>query len=168
MTETGRATGASPNDNRLAWLTVLSLGLWLLVPLSLTFILPSQTTSEAEKRFLAEFPEREPGIAGLSRFVRELDTYVDDHLAFRDPLISLYSRAKVGLFGSSPSSKLIVGIGGWFFLNDPFAVSQYRRIAPLSAAQLETWKRVLEERRNWLRARNIEYLVVLVPDKHQI
>ncbi|MBW2390992.1 MAG: hypothetical protein JRG89_21525, partial [Deltaproteobacteria bacterium] len=38
----------------------------------------------------------------------------------------------------------------------------------LDTPQLETWRRVLEARRDWLAERGIAFVLVLVPNKHQI
>nr|MCS5634905.1 hypothetical protein [Myxococcota bacterium] len=78
------------------------------------------------------------------------------------------TRLHLALFASSPAEKLVAGREGWFFFGDRDAVAHYRRIDPLGPGELKRWQSVLEERRDWLAERGIAYLVVLVPDKHEI
>jgi alginate O-acetyltransferase complex protein AlgJ len=124
--------------------------------------------STLEQRILAEWPTYDASAGGLTEYRLGLERYLDDHLALRSSLISLHARAKVGWLGTSPSPKVIVGKQGWFFLNDEVAVAQYRGTARLEATQLETWQRVLEARRDWLQQRGIAFMLVLVPNKHQV
>lgn len=151
-----------------AWFTIVAFMLALTVWLSLTLIQEPKRISTFEQRILAAMPTYDASAGGLAQYRRGLEDYLDDHLAFRNLLISLHARAKVGWLGSSPSPKVIVGKQGWFFLNDEVAVRQYRGLARLDTPQLETWRRVLEARRDWLAERGIAFVLVLVPNKHQI
>jgi hypothetical protein len=63
---------------------------------------------------------------------------------------------------------LVVGEEGWFFVGDRDAVAHYRGIDPLGPGELNRWQRILEERQAWLAEQGIAYLVVLVPDKHEV
>ena len=149
--------------------TTIVLFLFALVAWStLSLVLDPGPIAKSENRYLATMPSYGADGGGLVEYVRGLEGYLDDHLAFRDFMISLHARFKVGWLGASPSEKLIVGKEGWFFVNDPTAVAQYRGIARLDAEQLETWRQVLEERRDWLAARDVAFILVLAPNKHQI
>lgn len=151
-----------------AWLTIVMFMLALTTWLALTLTHDPGRISKSENRYLASPPIYDADRGGLAQYQRGLEDYLDDHLAFRDFLISLHARIKVGWLGASPSPKLIVGKQGWFFFNDETAVAQYRGIARFDTMQLETWRQVLEQRRDWLAARGIAFMLVLVPNKHQI
>lgn len=145
-------------------LFTLALTLWA----GLTLVLDPGPIASFENRYLAKMPSYGTEGGGFREYVAGLEDYLDDHLAFREPLIRFHARFKVGWLGGSPSAKLIVGKNGWFFVNDPTAVAQYRGLARFTPEQLETWKRVLEERRDWLAERGIAFMLVLAPNKHQI
>ncbi len=151
-----------------AWFTIVAFMLALIAWLALTLTHEPERISRFEQRLLATMPTYDASAGGLGEYRRGLEAYLDDHLAFRNLLISIHARIEVGWLGSSPSSKVIVGKQGWFFLNDEVAVRQYRGLARLEPVQLETWQRVLEARRDWLAERGIAFVLVLVPNKHQI
>jgi hypothetical protein len=124
--------------------------------------------STTENRRLASRPALEARFDSWASFPRRSEQYVDDHLGFRRDLIRTFSRFHLALFGASPAEKLVAGREGWLFYGDRDAIAHYRRIDPLGPGELKRWQRVLEERRDWLAERGIAYLVVLVPDKHEI
>ncbi len=163
--EQSRTSGASRVE---AWATIALFMFVLVAWPALTLLRDAGAISKAENRYLAKMPTYGADGVGPSEYLRGVEGYLDDRLAFRDALISIHARIKVGWLGASPSPKLIVGKDGWFFLNDEAAVAQYRGIAGFDARELETWKRVLEHRRDWLAARGVAFVLVMVPDKHEI
>ena len=124
--------------------------------------------SAAENRRLARAPALEARWESWASFPRRSEQYIDDHLGFRAELIRAFTRLHLALFGSTPTEKLLAGQDGWFFYGDRDALAHYRRIDPLRPGELTRWQTVLEERRDWLAARGIAYVVLLVPDKHEI
>ncbi len=120
---------------------------------------------KSENRYRATLPVWGES-QGAAEYLSKLADHLADRVRFRDALITLHARVLVDFFGASPSQKLIVGRDGWFFFNDPVAVDQMRGVAQYDEAELERWRRVLEERRDWLAARDIPFVVVLVPNKH--
>jgi len=124
--------------------------------------------SRSENRYLAPAPTLDSQAGGLTAYVPALADYLADRVALRDAMISLHARTWVGLLGTSPTDKLIVGKDGWFFLNDAAAVGQYQGTAQLGDDELATWQRVLEQRRDWLAEQGSAFVLVLVPNKHQV
>jgi hypothetical protein len=148
------------------WANVTTVALFLLtlwLPLITSTFIGHTEISETEQRFLAPLPSFGPDWAS---FPRRLETYYDDHLGLRSALIRHQALIDVGVFGVSPTEKLVIGKRGWLFFGDPNAIAHYRGIAPLTQAELDTWTRILEERRDWLNERGAAFLLVLVPDKH--
>ena len=159
-----------PNSTRrrfqLVTVALLMAAIWL--PTLVQIALPAPSQSLTEKRFLAPWPSLTWSIEGLSTWPASLEAWYDDHLGFRDWLIGSWARFNVQGFGISPSPLTVIGKEGWLFLGDPDAISNYRGLAPLTPFELERWRQVLTERRDWLARQGIEYLVVLVPDKNLI
>jgi len=124
--------------------------------------------SHSEQRNLAPFPEPGTSLERWQTWPERLSSYYDDHLGFRDDLIRMYSWLWVETLGQAPVPEVIVGKEGWFFLGDDHAVAQHRGVVRTSAEHLERWRVALEARRDWLRARGSEYLLVLVPNKHTV
>ncbi|MCP4039857.1 MAG: hypothetical protein GY733_23130 [bacterium] len=151
-----------------ARLTVASFLVALVAWCVLSLVHDPGKIAKSENRFLAATPHYDAGHGGMSSYLAQLDAYLADRVRLRDALITLHARVTVGVFGASPSAKLIIGKEGWFYFNDPVALAQYRGLAQLEFERLETWRRVLEGRRDWLAERGIPFVVVLVPNKHQI
>ena len=145
---------------------VLCLALW--TPIGVGLLSPDATVSLAEQRRLAELPELSFGPARLAALPAELSRYWDDHLGLRDFLIRSHARLSIGVLGRSPSSSLLVGRDGWFFLGTPEPVRQARGLARFAPGEIERWQMVLEERRDWLARRGIPYVVAIAPNKHTI
>jgi len=166
-TQSQQTPGAEPVEAFEARLLVASFVV-VLAAWGLASVLhdPSPVVS-SENRYRATLPEWSPG-EPMSTFLGEFDEYLADRVRFRDGLITLYSRAWVGVFGVSPSPEVVVGRDGWFFFNDPVAVGQARGLARFEPAELVQWQRVLEGRRDWLAERGIPFVVVFVPNKHLV
>jgi alginate O-acetyltransferase complex protein AlgJ len=62
----------------------------------------------------------------------------------------------------------MIGSDGWLFYTDDNAFDDYRSRTMFTPTELAAWKRILEQRRDWLAAHGSHYLVVLVPDKHVV
>ena len=152
-------------SGRLTIGTFLAL-LWL--PLVLGLLSQASDMSTTEQRTLAALPELDFSRAGLARLPGDIESYTDDRMGLRDDLIRAWAWLHIELLGTSPSEKLIVGRDGWLFFGHPNAIEQYRGIARFDEAALERWSSVLEERRAWLAAQGIDYLLVLVPNKHRV
>jgi len=125
-----------------------------------------EAISFRENRFLTEFPSLEANGSSWQSFPARMERYYDDRFGFRDELISRYALLKIELFGVSPTDTLVIGKEGWFFFGDADDIAHYRGVGALTVEELETWRAVVEERRDWLAQQGIAYLMVLVPGKH--
>lgn len=155
-------------NRRFAVITVAGLLLAMWLPLVATSFLPRPSLSFTEKRFLAKWPTLEATRASIASWPDGVEAWFDDNLGSRDWLIRSWARLHIGLFGLSPAELVVVGKDGWLFLGDPDALAHYRGLDPLTERELDTWRRVVTQRRDWLAERGIAYLLVLVPDKHLI
>ena len=63
---------------------------------------------------------------------------------------------------------VLSGTDGWMFYTAAQMVEHYRGALPLSAANLNDWQKLLEQRRDWLAQRGIKYIFVIAPDKQTI
>lgn len=123
-----------------------------------------------EKRRLAPAPRfawRQP-----LDFLRQGDAYFRDHFGFRGLLVQLHNRIAAGCLGSSPSAKVVVGRRGWLFMaretESRDEMEYFRRLRPFNQAELQDWRLKLRQRRDWLAARGIAYLFLVVPNKSTV
>ena len=136
-------------------------------------------------------PAPRPELAASLEAVRSLpvgfEAYFDDRFGFRRPLIRWNNLVTVVWLGGSPDARsrsaapgvrglrfdpfswrIVHGQGSWFYYFGDGAMRDHRGLDLFSPADLRHWQRVLEQRRNWLAARGIEYLFVAVPDKQSV
>lgn len=127
--------------------------------------------ARTENRAPAALPRIELGRPGwgysIVSFPRRFERYWNDSFAFRWNLIRAHSLAKLAL-GVSPSPKALIGSDGYLFYAAEQSVDYFRGTRPFTQAQLARWRDDLEQRRAWLAARGIRYLVVVAPNKETI
>jgi alginate O-acetyltransferase complex protein AlgJ len=166
-----------PARNTRARDLLLSLVLVLFIAAPLlgawTGLAPSPESGEF--RTLARRPELKPTRASVNAFPAAYERYYNDHFGFRQALVRAHSRMKYRLFNESPLATVIKGREGWLFFAGPeFAPSpsrpldDFRRARPLTRREVTLWAHVREQRRAWLAARGIRYLLVLAPNKSTI
>jgi len=117
-------------------------------------------------------PARWPSFTGLKQsrdFVAGVEKYFDDHFGFRKRLLRLHHHWKDRIFHDRGSNQFVLaGRDGWFFYSGDRVIPQCARQDVWNEHDLDNWRRLLEMRRDWLRARGAKYLFVVVPDKHTV
>ncbi|MDQ3333145.1 MAG: hypothetical protein M3552_21270, partial [Planctomycetota bacterium] len=101
--------------------------------------------------------------AAACEYPAAFEKFFNDAFGFRKTLTSWHHLAAMRCFGLSPSDKVAVGKEGWLFLE--LSIADYRGDRHFTEQDLELRTRVLQERHDWLAARGIRYLIVLVPNK---
>lgn len=105
-------------------------------------------------------------------YLKELTPYYNDHFRFRWKLIYINNWLKIKYFGVSPLPLVVLGKEGFLYYAKESetldAVEYYRSVNLFKKNQLEHWRKILQERKDWLAKRGIEYLVLIVPNKSTI
>jgi len=149
------------------WITLFFLTIWL--PLAGSFF-KWNTSSDliiaiGEGRRAATFPQFQWNLKYLEEFPKTFEAYYNDFFGFREGLISWNNFIRARFFSSSPSSLVILGKYPWLFFKGE---EVYYRALLYKPEELERFKRILEERRNWLRAQGIQYIFAIAPNKPTI
>jgi len=121
-----------------------------------------------ENRTLAAWPQFRGDAASLRALPEQLTRYFEDHFAFRERLVRWQATVRLHGLGVSPSASVIKGRDGWLFYADDDAMADYAEAPPFTDAELERWRRTLQDTSDWLRAQGIAYVFVIAPDKHVI
>jgi alginate O-acetyltransferase complex protein AlgJ len=98
-------------------------------------------------------------------FPDRFNTYYSDQFAFRPWLIRWHAKAKYLGLGVSPTETAMIGKEGWLYYAGDNCMDDYHTTL-FTEPELTKWTSVMQARRNWLAARNVRFLVVIVPDKH--
>jgi hypothetical protein len=122
----------------------------------------SKTTLASERRLQAELPKFAWTQRYFERFPRKFEAYFDDRFGFRENLIYAYNYIKTEVLKASSSPSVVLGKDNWLYIADE---QRYNRSQPLTTAELENWKRLLECRQNWLNSQGIHYIFAIAPNK---
>jgi hypothetical protein len=114
------------------------------------------------------FPAKITGLTTLSKFPSGVEHWFEDRFGLRDQLLRANQALRLFVFHSEASPTLVEGKDGWLFFGADNSIAVQRGLAPLTEEELERWRKGLELRRDWLRARGIEYAFAIVPNKQTV
>jgi hypothetical protein len=127
-----------------------------------------------DKRGPKEHEQREPSPRPvldertLQTYPEQYSAYFDDTFGLRDFLLRWHSIEKYFVFGVSPTSRVVLGKDDWMFYTGDHSIEVYRGLLPFTQKELESWQRMIEHKRDLLKARGIEYLFVIGPNKESV
>jgi alginate O-acetyltransferase complex protein AlgJ len=124
--------------------------------------------ASGENRTLAPFPRVATTWTAWRAFPDAFTRYFEDNFAFRPLLVRWQAMVRLKALDVSPSPSVVKGRDGWLFYADDGAMDDYALARPFTPAELDAWRRTLQDTRDWLEARGIVYLFVMAPDKHQV
>jgi hypothetical protein len=139
----------------------------LVVPLAALAFTWSRTTTLFEKRPMAPWP----AFALATTFPPAFESAFADRFGGRDALIRGHHAALLRLFGVSALPTVLAGSGGWYYWLGEDGLSldrHYRGVADFPATYVDATAAELQRRREWLAARGVGYVVVIVPEKYTI
>lgn len=157
-------------------------GGWLLVA-QLTGNEPQ--ASAFEQRALAPWPSAPQSTAQWQALPARFEAAFGDRFAGRETMIRWHNYARLNWLGMPPAvadhhaalagsaarggaGEVLAGRDGWLFFTGDRVIDDYRCTRPFATEELTAWTRVLRERRDWLAARGIAYVLVLAPNKHTV
>lgn len=150
-------------DRLVAILFVLALAL---PGLALVFTW-SRTTTRFENRPMAPWP----ALALSREFAPAFDRAFADRFGGRDLLVRFHHGALLRAFGVSSLGTVMRGRDGWFYWlgEDGHSLDRhYRGTMEFTQSDIANTVAELGRRHDWLAARGIGYVVVIVPEKYTI
>lgn len=151
-------------------LRIILFLLALVVPLIyMTFVNTTEDTSLSENRNMAQFPEI--SAENYPNIATQIDEYINDHLPFRDFIITNYSRILFYAFDTSFNTDVIKGKDGWLFYNlktdgDPIAC--YKGTNLFTEEELKTIAENLQISADNIEKEGREFVVFLPPNKERM
>ncbi len=123
------------------YIAIFTAAILLPVPL-FKVIKPYIDTNNYENRELAPRPALQLNAESISSFPSDFDSWMSDHLPFRNQLLSLNGMIDYDVLHSSSSDTVIVGRKGWLFykgaqVNSEDPVADYTGTNLFSEEQLE-------------------------------
>jgi alginate O-acetyltransferase complex protein AlgJ len=124
--------------------------------------------ARSENRVRTKFPKWPISIHELKSFWTSFDEYFADNFGFRNALIYLYGRIKLNIFGMSPTSDVLKGRDGWYYLQKQNNVDLYRNLKPFTKEEVDHLLDLIEEREAWAKENNMLYVFLIGPDSHTL
>ncbi|MCC7328239.1 MAG: hypothetical protein IT521_15700 [Burkholderiales bacterium] len=127
----------------------------------------SRTMTRFENRPMAPWPA-----PALSReFPPAFERAFADRFGGRDTLVRIHHGSLLRIFGASSLHTVLRGKDGWFYWlgEDGLSLARhYRGTTPFPQSEVDGTVAEFGRRRDWLAARGIAYVVVVVPEKFSI
>lgn len=155
---------------KLAFMYILFFFIALLLP---TFGILTGITSNSDSnefRILSKFPVLSPKLS-LSQYPKAFDSFWNDNFGFRGWMVNTFAAVKLKVFNTTPiPSYDIMGANNWLFLNSIIDndYKHFYKNMEFTEQDLESMRTKFLKERDWLKARNIKYAIVIVPDKEVI
>lgn len=135
----------------------------LVYPLAAPFI----DTENHENRVLAEFPS----VADGPYFFDRLTVWFNDHLPYKNQLVSLHSNLFLSLFNTTPNPRVVVGEDGWLFYNNYDAENPVDDIlgrTSFSADETAAIENNLKKAGEAMAEKDITFVFLLPPNKESV
>ena len=121
-----------------------------------------------EQREPAAFPPRPHTREALQAWPQAFDRWLLDRSGLRSALVFAGSWIELNLLRQSSNPDVVPGRDGWLFYAGDRAFEQLRGHDLITPAQLDRWIDRMQQRRDWLAARGIAFLIVIVPNKERV
>lgn len=122
--------------------------------------------SVSENRYLAPFPNFiNPDFDQADGIRKGLENWINDNAGFRAQIKKLQSYFDIRIFHVSPSSRVHIGTGGWYYFTDDNNIEIAKGTYPLTQDLLERIKENQVSIQQALKKKGIEFAIVLAPSK---
>lgn len=113
----------------------------------------------------APAPEMPTDLLGLAELPGAFKWYFGENFGFRAYLIQLHGLYKTKVWGSSGSTRVLQGRQGWAYYLDDRTLEDYRNLYPFKQEEVDTWVQMIRERHGFCKARGIDWVFTIAPNK---
>lgn len=148
---------------------LMTAGFWalLLLPnLLFPFVKGSGDPGSGENRSLAPFPVWSPDT--YEEYPSAVNSYINDHAAFRNLFLSVNSVANLKLFGYADSQDVIVGKEGWYFFAGGMSLYDALGTEPFYPDDAAWIGSQIIEAADYYESQGIPFLMMIAPNKEGI
>lgn len=146
----------------IAWFWLCLLAPNLLYP----FMKNESDTGTDENRALADFPHL--SLQTLESYPGEMDSYINDHAAFRNRFLSLNARLNLDLFDYPDSTEVLKGKDGWYFYTAGSSLADCLGINRYPEPVLQAITAHIQTAADYFESQGIQFIFVLPPSKESV
>ncbi len=121
-----------------------------------------------EKRKEVALPQKPQSFAELLAFPRAFDAFFNDNYGMRKSLITWHSKLMDKVFDESPSSRVVVGLEGWYYFDNYNSILDAEGRASLADELVERGVEHFAKNRKQVEDAGMKYLLIIAADKTTI
>ncbi len=119
-----------------------------------------------ENRTLSSKPEFT--FKDITKYPESYENYFNDHLPFKNQIRKVKSSIYYNVLGISTTPRVIIGDDGWMFYTGELSMQDFRKIEKCTEEDEAQLTKSLQEVKKELFNKNIEYYVMIPPNKETI
>jgi alginate O-acetyltransferase complex protein AlgJ len=147
---------------------ITAVGFLLLASLPLLRLSPWYWYDPLEKRKSAPFPALPTNKAEWLQLPAAFEAFFNDHFGYRQWLIDSRNAIDFHVFRRSPNARVVIGKDNWLFYTGDDSTADFMGQIRIQEKDLAAWYSALTLRRDWLKARGIDYHFILLPNKQML
>lgn len=143
----------------------------LILPTNIDKLFLDHNSEGTENRVLNKKPQF--NLHNIDEYPNQYEIYYNDHIPMKQDIVRLNNYLKYNILGISPANYVIKGKHDWLFYNsknklDGDTLSDYLGTNHYTEYELQKIKENLLEKQAYLKERNIEFYLMICPNKMQI
>lgn len=137
------------------------------VPIATVFS-EKEGVSNVEKRKLSMLPTIEWNVNSIKNYPSAFNEYFSDHFSFRKAFVRSYNKFKKNFLHTTPVYGVVLGKNDWLYYFPPFSLEDLTGKMNINDLTLDSWRKSLENRTDWLRQKKVKYYFFVAPNKQTI
>jgi len=143
---------------------IFSLAFLILISYGLVLRLFNSSSLVFMSEMRVAYPKPVVQFDSTKVFLKQLDAYIKDQIPGRNSIVVMNNLIEYTLFRQLLNNRNVhFGEDGWMFFIGDNCRENYENRTPLTQEQLETMKKVLVSRHEWLKERGIKFYLVFPP-----
>lgn len=144
---------------------ILTVFIFLILPITK---INNKDIDIAENRNLALKPNLYKKDELNDKYGKEFENWLNDRFRYRQKFIDIHDKIEAFLLGSVENSQAFAGKENWLFYKGDGSIALFQNKSVFHDKSMEKIQIVLEKRKRWLNAQEIEFFVFIPPDKSSV
>lgn len=150
--------------NKSVFFIALCMALCLIPSVGMLFF---PTTKTTENKAMAAPPQVMTEEGSLNRsFFQDFESWFNEHIALRNPLVAADAKIQTTLFGESNVSGVISGTNGWLYYSS--TLDDYLGLNPMSERELYNLAHNFSVVQDYVEGKDMDFVVTIPPNKNTL
>lgn len=160
--------------NWLKYFFVIGFSIVLYIVPVFTFFdfktMDDDTFEKMESRKKVELQPWDYSSKKMKEYFTTIERFINDRFAFRNDLLTLHAEISIFLGQSPIPDRVLLGKQNWLFLNNDYQqlIKQHQGKYVMTTNEIRLWQKYFIKIQNYLQQQNIEFILVIAPEKHTV